>query len=553
MSDVGPDSRFAIALSFPGEHRRFVQGVANQLIQSGKLSRQLVFYDKWHQVSLYGSNLDETLARIYGEQSDLVVPFFSEHYGKFWCGVEWDIIRPLLLNCLRRNTVLPVHMDGTAIPGWDRKDLGIRRGRQTSAQIADVILKKYLSQQWDKDSSQVKTSSRQTTVISPPSLTAAAAAPAALVFVTHHTSDIAFAREVKARLAVLRAADGSPVCTPWLAADDLEAGDNYRNDIDEALRQARAIVVILSPDSVNSMYVTYEWAYAMGRGIPVIPILRQTTRTHPRLELLHYLSFQDPANPPWEKLGKCLLQKLMKSKVMTCKPSEIQTIQKEVESEIAKQPSLQHDVDSTFRDAGVDALVIIDVQRDFFASGALPVPNAESLIAPLNRAIDAAQRRGIKLIFTRDWHPPDHHSFVNMSPKGAWPRHCVRNTPGAEFHPKLKVPQDSVILNIGADNQRLGYSAFEDQTLSDLIGSFEIGTLYIAGIALEYCVQATALEAAGKSKSKIVILEKLVRAANPNRRELASLWKELKQHGVERHVGAPPFLYADQSLQSIAD
>ena len=86
--------RFAIAVSFPGEHRRFVRNVVNRLAEV--LGRDRVFYDEWYESELVGMDGDLKLRRFYREQSEMVVPFFSEHYDKPWCEIEWHAIRAML-------------------------------------------------------------------------------------------------------------------------------------------------------------------------------------------------------------------------------------------------------------------------------------------------------------------------------------------------------------------------------------------------------------------------------------------------------------------------
>ena len=538
------DPNFAIAFSFPSEHRQFVQKVAARLAESGKLSRDLIFYDNWHQPLLLGVKLDEKLAEIYGERSELIVPFFSEYYSKKWCGIEWDSIRPLLLNRARQNSVLPIHMDGTVIPAWPDTALGIRRGRKTAKEVADIILEKYLDRHWRRTPSQGGQGlpapvTQDDATLLPPS-----------VFISHHHGDLSFAEQVKSRLAIAPGPNGAPICVPWLAADDIDPGDEYRQMIDEALRKARAVVIVLSPESCESMYVTYEWAYALGRGIPVIPVLVRSGGTiHPRLQVLQHIGFDNPAEQPWKRLLDAVSRKIMQSDTMVIKPVEIELLKNEIRSEVAKDVTVQGNAHAaSLVHAAIDTLLVIDIQRDFFDEGALSVPGAESLIGPLNKAIAAARAAGMKLMFSRDWHPPNHQSFVNMSPTGAWPRHCVQNTPGAAFHPKLKVPTGSDIIDIGVDNTRMGYSAFEDGQLAQVLESPDSGTLYLAGLALEYCVQATALEAIGKYKKRVVIIEDLVRATAQDLSQLAPLWRELQLEGVERHVGKAPFLLSRNNL-----
>lgn len=129
--------RFAVALSFPGEHRDFVLAVAEALAK--QLSRDRVFYDEWCEVELLGAGGDLKLQSMY-EQADLVVPFFSQYYDKPWCSMEWETIRGILLNRRKDDSVIPVHVDDTAVPGWSAVNFGIRLRGRTAQEIADVIL-----------------------------------------------------------------------------------------------------------------------------------------------------------------------------------------------------------------------------------------------------------------------------------------------------------------------------------------------------------------------------------------------------------------------------
>lgn len=130
-------NRFSVALSFPGEHREFVLEVAESLASS--LTRERVFYDKWHEVKLLGSGGDLKLQSMY-ENADLVVPFFSEHYSKPWCEMEWETIRGILLDRREDDAVIPVHLDSTKIPGWSTVNFGIRLEGRSAQQVAKVIL-----------------------------------------------------------------------------------------------------------------------------------------------------------------------------------------------------------------------------------------------------------------------------------------------------------------------------------------------------------------------------------------------------------------------------
>src|SRR3989304_1308117 len=105
--------RFAIGLSFPGEHRRLVRNVAIRL--ADELGKARVFFDEWHEAELRGADADLKLGRIYRDEVDLVVPFFSEHYEKTWCQIEWHAIRVILATRRKDHAVVPVHLDGTRI------------------------------------------------------------------------------------------------------------------------------------------------------------------------------------------------------------------------------------------------------------------------------------------------------------------------------------------------------------------------------------------------------------------------------------------------------
>lgn len=92
--------------------------------------------------------------------------------------------------------------------------------------------------------------------------------------------------------------------TVWLDTEHLRAGENWREAINQAIKEAFALVLVISPEAKSSEYVTYEWAFAQGAGIKVVPVLlRPTDNLHPQLEMLQYLDFTDRTRPPWDKTG----------------------------------------------------------------------------------------------------------------------------------------------------------------------------------------------------------------------------------------------------------
>lgn len=144
------------------------------------------------------------------------------------------------------------------------------------------------------------------------------------------------------------------------------------------------------------------------------------------------------------------------------------------------------------------ALLIVDVQRDFCTGGALAAPEGDRVVAPLNRYLDEAAARGWPVYASRDWHPPHTRHFRDYG--GEWPVHCVERTAGAEFHPALQLPPTTVVVSKGQSADRPGYSAFEGwtpdgRTLADDLRAKGIDHLYVGGIATDYCVKHSVLDA----------------------------------------------------------
>lgn len=144
------------------------------------------------------------------------------------------------------------------------------------------------------------------------------------------------------------------------------------------------------------------------------------------------------------------------------------------------------------------ALLIVDVQKDFCPGGALAAPGGDAIIPALNRHLAEARAHGIAVYASRDWHPKVTSHFKEYG--GEWPPHCVQSTAGAQFHADLKLPADTIVVSKGDDAGKPGYSAFDGHTahgrtlLADLRDR-NIGVVYIGGIATDYCVKATALDA----------------------------------------------------------
>jgi nicotinamidase/pyrazinamidase len=138
-----------------------------------------------------------------------------------------------------------------------------------------------------------------------------------------------------------------------------------------------------------------------------------------------------------------------------------------------------------------EALLIVDFQNDFTAGGALEVPRGDEIAERVNEL--AASDRFELVVATRDWHPPNHQSFAAEG--GPWPVHCVRGTHGAEFNPALDRSQIDVVVDTGQAPDLEGYSAFEGTTLERLLRDHGIDKVTVVGLATDYCVRASALDA----------------------------------------------------------
>jgi nicotinamidase/pyrazinamidase len=158
-----------------------------------------------------------------------------------------------------------------------------------------------------------------------------------------------------------------------------------------------------------------------------------------------------------------------------------------------------------------DILLVIDVQNDFCPGGALAVPLGDEVIAPILRLAPRFEH----IVLTQDWHPSNHFSFATSHPgkrpfdsialpygtQTLWPPHCVQGTRGAEFHPALQLPRAELILRKGFRPQIDSYSAFFENDratptgLAGYLGERHLNRVFLAGLAYDYCVGYSALDA----------------------------------------------------------
>jgi nicotinamidase/pyrazinamidase len=146
----------------------------------------------------------------------------------------------------------------------------------------------------------------------------------------------------------------------------------------------------------------------------------------------------------------------------------------------------------------MEALIVVDVQNDFCPGGALAVPGGDEVVPLVN---ELATRADL-VIATRDWHPPDHGSFAAQG--GPWPVHCVAGTQGADLHPGLDRSAIDELIDKGQAPDTDGYSGFEGTRLERLLRERGVERVRVAGLALDYCVKNTALDALHAGFSVIV-------------------------------------------------
>jgi nicotinamidase/pyrazinamidase len=172
----------------------------------------------------------------------------------------------------------------------------------------------------------------------------------------------------------------------------------------------------------------------------------------------------------------------------------------------------------------MDALIVVDVQNDFCPGGALAVPDGDAVVAPINELAERADF----VVATRDWHPPDHGSF--QAHGGPWPEHCVRDTPGAQLH--RDIARVDVVVDKGQAPDREGYSGFEDTDLERVLREHHVDTVHVTGLALDYCVRATALDAR-RAGLEVVLHRGATRAVDVNPGDGERALEELRAAGVE--------------------
>lgn len=157
-----------------------------------------------------------------------------------------------------------------------------------------------------------------------------------------------------------------------------------------------------------------------------------------------------------------------------------------------------------------EALIVVDIQNDFCSGGSLAVPDGDAVVPVMNNYLEQAARARMPIFVSRDWHPPVTSHFAAYG--GTWPPHCVQGTPGADLHPGLRVPASALVASKGMDPRDDGYSNMDallpdGQQLLDRLRADGITRVFVGGLATDYCVKATTLDALREGLEVTLLLD----------------------------------------------
>ncbi|MCS7244357.1 MAG: nicotinamidase [Candidatus Calescibacterium sp.] len=181
-------------------------------------------------------------------------------------------------------------------------------------------------------------------------------------------------------------------------------------------------------------------------------------------------------------------------------------------------------------DLSDSALIVVDMQNDFLPGGSLEIPNSDTIIPVVNEYIKFFEARGLAVIYTRDWHPENHISFKENG--GRWPRHCVQNTWGSEFHPQVYLPKNYLVISKAFYPDLEAYSGFQDTELNQKLNEMGIKNLFVCGVATDYCVLNTVLDAINLGY-KVFLLIDAVKGVDLNPNDSEDAVKKMVSAGAE--------------------
>jgi len=183
-------------------------------------------------------------------------------------------------------------------------------------------------------------------------------------------------------------------------------------------------------------------------------------------------------------------------------------------------------------------VLIVDFQNDFTPGGALEVKGGDEIGPVLN----AIAERFALVVATRDWHPPDHGSFVGVEvdlqrwegidPPGIWPPHCVQNTPGAELHSSLDRTKVDVVVDKAQDPNTQGYSSFHGGNLAEVLHDRGVDHVWVAGLATDYCVKNTVLDAR-REGFEVTVVKDAIRGIDVRPGDSERALEEMRRAGAD--------------------
>ena len=174
-------------------------------------------------------------------------------------------------------------------------------------------------------------------------------------------------------------------------------------------------------------------------------------------------------------------------------------------------------------------LLLVHLQNDFCPGGALAVAAGDQVIPVANECIQFFASEGFSIVATRDWHPPNHCSFKEQG--GPWPPHCVQGSLGSQLHPDLKMPPGTLIVSGATNPKKEAYSGFDGTSLEERLQDLEAETLYVIGLATDYCVKQTVLDAC-RLGFRVVVLEDGVRGIDTQSGDSQQALQEMQAAGA---------------------
>ena len=171
------------------------------------------------------------------------------------------------------------------------------------------------------------------------------------------------------------------------------------------------------------------------------------------------------------------------------------------------------------------ALLIIDFQNDFTSGGALEVPEGDEVAEPVKRLADQFD----VVVATRDWHPPDHASFETQG--GPWPVHCVQGTHGAQLHPAMQDVALHAMVDVGRERDDEGYSGFEKSNLAQILRDHDVDEVYVCGLATDYCVRASAIDAR-REGFDVTVVEDAIRGVDVREGDSERALRDMREAGA---------------------